>query len=154
MRGEIKCSWFVMKTNTIGLKPLTLAAILILFAAVFFTTLMIYLLLQFLVHGHYYYYYLNDMDMYVNAQFGRRYNTHCTAPTTVSDRVIKWTDGYWYLGVFVNSGCTFDGYWYLGVFVNSGCTFKCNYDNAKLYFFRAFNALYNIWPISVWGASV
>ena len=27
------------------------------------------------------------------------------------------------------------------IFFNSGCTFKCNFDNAKSCFFRAFNAL-------------
>jgi len=32
---------------------------------------------------------------------------------------------------------------YLGVFFNSGCTCKCNFDNAKTCFFRAFNALYS-----------
>jgi hypothetical protein len=32
---------------------------------------------------------------------------------------------------------------YLGVFFTTGCTFKCNFDNAKSCFFRAFNALYS-----------
>jgi len=29
------------------------------------------------------------------------------------------------------------------VFFNSGCNFKCNFDNAKLCIFRAFNSLYS-----------
>jgi len=77
--------------------------------------------------------YLMDVDMCINAnksqciRFGRRYNTHCPALTTASGGAIYWVDC-----------CR-----YLGVFFNSGCTFKCNFDNAKSFFFRAFNALYS-----------
>jgi len=60
-------------------------------------------------------------------RFERRYNTHCAALTTASGGAIDWVDC-----------CR-----YLGVFFNSGCTFKCNFDNAKSCFFRAFNALYS-----------
>jgi len=82
--------------------------------------------------------YLNDVDMCINAnksqciRFGRRYNTHCAALTTASGWAINWVDC-----------CR-----YLGVFFNSACTFKCNFDNAKSCFFRAFNALYSKLPIS------
>jgi len=77
--------------------------------------------------------YLNDVDMCINANksqcipFGRRYNTHCAALTTASGGAINWVYCWRYLGVFFNSGCTF----------------KWNFDNAKLCFFRAFNALYS-----------
>jgi len=52
---------------------------------------------------------------------------HCATLTIVNGRAINWVDC-----------CR-----YLGVFFNSGCTFKRNFDNAKSYFFRAFNALYS-----------
>jgi len=64
--------------------------------------------------------YSNDVDICVNAkksqciQFGRIYNTHCAALTTVSGGAINWVDC-----------CR-----YLGVFFYTGCTFKCNFDNA------------------------
>jgi len=54
-------------------------------------------------------------------------HTARTALNTASGGAINWVDC-----------CR-----YLGVFFNSGCTFKCNFDNAKSCFFRAFNALYN-----------
>jgi len=60
-------------------------------------------------------------------QFGRRYNTHCAAYTTVFGGAINWID------------CSR----YLDVFFNSGYKCKCNFDNAKSCFFRAFNALYS-----------
>jgi len=60
-------------------------------------------------------------------RFGRRYYTHCAALTTASGKAINWVDC-----------CR-----YLGVFFNCGCTLKCNFDNAKSCFFRAFNALYS-----------
>ena len=58
---------------------------------------------------------------------GRRFNTHCTELKTVSGGFIKWANC-----------CR-----YLGVFINTGFTFKCNFDNAKSCFFKAFNAMYS-----------
>jgi len=60
-------------------------------------------------------------------RFGHRYNTHCAPLTTASGEAINWVDS-----------CQ-----YLGVLFTTGCTFKCDFDNAKSYFFRAFNALYS-----------
>jgi len=60
-------------------------------------------------------------------RFGRRYYALCAALTTASGGAINWVDC-----------CR-----YLGVFFNSGCTFKCNFDNIKSCFFRAFNAFYS-----------
>ena len=51
----------------------------------------------------------------------------CIELTTVAGGVIHWVDSCRYLRVFFNS------VW----------TFKCNFDNAKSCFFRAFNALYS-----------
>jgi len=74
---------------------------------------------------------IDEMAVCVNKsqciRFGRTYNAHCTALTTVSREVINLVD------------CSR----YLGVFCNSGYTFKCNFDNANLCFFRAFNAFSN-----------
>jgi len=62
-------------------------------------------------------------------RFGRRYNTHCAALTTVSG---AWGHQLgWLLSIF---RC---------VLHYSGWTFKCNFDNAKSCFFRAFNDLYS-----------
>jgi hypothetical protein len=77
--------------------------------------------------------YLIDVDMCVNVKksicirFGRRYNFPCTELTSVFGGVIQWVES-----------CR-----YLGVFFKSGFTFKCNFENAKSSFFRAFNALYS-----------
>jgi len=119
-----------LKHSTLVARP-----ILIAFAAVFFTTLMMYcyLLLYNLCGQYTCENYLNDVDMCINAnksqciRFGRRYNTHCAALTTASGGAINWVHC-----------CR-----YLGVFFTTGCTFKCNFDNAKSCFFRAFDALYS-----------
>jgi hypothetical protein len=77
--------------------------------------------------------YLVGIDMCINVKksscirFGPRFDSKGVRPVTTFGGSVNW----------VNS-CR-----YLGVFFKSGRRFRCNFDNAKSRFFRAFNALYS-----------
>ena len=72
-----------------------------------------------------------DMRMNVNKssciRFGNRYNSPCAEIVSSHGGAIKWSDS-----------CR-----YLGIHFSSGRTFRCNLDDAKARFFRAFNAIYS-----------
>ena len=76
---------------------------------------------------------LNNIDMRINVnkssciRFGNRYNSPCAEIVSSHGGVIKWSDT-----------CR-----YLGIHFSSGRTFRCNLDEAKARFFRAFNAIYS-----------
>ena len=76
---------------------------------------------------------LEDLDMRVNnnksmcISFGPRFDVPCSELLSIHGDSLKWVDS-----------CR-----YLGVYFISGRTFRCNYDNAKSSFFRAFNAIFS-----------
>jgi len=72
-----------------------------------------------------------DLDVKFNCaksvamRIGPRYNCSC-ADLTLCDKALV------YVSVVK----------YLGVYITAASSFKCSYDNVKLKFYRAFNALY------------
>ena len=76
---------------------------------------------------------LDDLDMRINVKkstcirFGRRYNDKCAELISSHGGSIQWVDR-----------CR-----YLGVYFTSGRSFRCNFDDAKSRFFRAFNAIFS-----------
>jgi hypothetical protein len=74
---------------------------------------------------------LEDLDMRVNnsksmcIRFGPRYDAPSFELLSIHGDSLKWVDS-----------CR-----YLGVYFISGRSFRCNYDNSKSSFFRAFNAI-------------
>ena len=76
---------------------------------------------------------LDNIDMLINVKkltcirFGNRYNIRCSELVSRHGGVINWSDSCHYLGIkFI-----------------SGRSFRCNLDDVKARFFRAFNALYS-----------
>ena len=76
---------------------------------------------------------LDDLDMRINVKkstcirFGRRFNDKCAELISSHGGSIQWVDS-----------CR-----YLGVYFTSGQSFRCNFDDAKSRFFRAFNAIFS-----------
>ena len=75
---------------------------------------------------------LTALDLAINAtksaciRIGKQYNVECYNITLSKGCVISWTSSIRYLGVFMRSSYTF----------------KCDFDNAKKCFYRAFNSIY------------